>query len=219
MKTVFIFLISLWLAVVIINLQKLNLFLVLFIIFAAVERFWETFLSARYNILDKNSKFDWLFKIIGLFYVILMFGTVLESIYFFKEPDYRFAILGFCIFFPALFLRLSAVRALGGVLDTNIFAGESPPGQKKLVRRGPYKYLRHPIYLGTILECLSIPLAYSCRYTFLFALLFCLPLLVARAYLEERESEKIFGQDYLKYKSEVKAFLPLPFRKTFKQPN
>lgn len=208
MKTIFIFLIILWLAVVIINLPKLNLFLALFIIFAAAERFWETFLCARHNILDKEAKFDLLFKIISLFYVILMFATVLEFLYITKVVDYGFMVIGLFVFFLALALRLSAVRALGGRLDTNIFSKESASGEKKLIRLWPYKYLRHPIYLGTILECLSLPLVYSSRYTFLFALLFCSPLLVARAYLEEEESVKLFGQDYLKYKAEVFAFFP-----------
>jgi protein-S-isoprenylcysteine O-methyltransferase Ste14 len=213
MKIIFIFLIIIWLVVLILNLQKLNLFLVVFIIVAAAERFWETFISARHNILDRKSKFDWLFKIIGLFYILNMFGTILESVYLSKELDYRFRFFWFFVFCLALMLRLSAVRALGHALDTNIFGRESTPGQKRLVRCGPYKYLRHPIYLGTILECLSIPLVFSSRYTFLFALLFCVPLLVMRAYLEEQESLKNFGQDYLKYRSEVFAFLPLPFRK------
>ncbi len=218
MKTIFIFLIILWLAMVIINIQKLNLFLALFIIIAAAGRFWETFISARHNLLDKNSKFDWLFKIVGLFYILIMFGTVLESIYLPKELDYRFSFFWFFIFCLALMLRLSAVKVLGGSLDTNIFSREVLHSQKRLVRRGPYKYIRHPIYLGSILECLAIPMVFSSRYTFFIALLFYLPLLVVRAYLEEQESVKIFGQDYLKYKSEVKAFLPLPFRKAFKQP-
>lgn len=216
MKTIFIALIILWLAVLIIILPKLNWFLALFIIFTVGERCWETFLAAKQNILDRNSKFDWLFKIIGLCYVILIFATLLEFVYSTKETNYRFMLLGFFIFSLALFLRLSAVRALGGGLDTDMYARDNFAGQKILVRHGPYKYLRHPIYLGAILECLSIPLVYSCRYTFLFALLFCLPLLVLRAYLEEQESVKIFGQDYLKYKSEVKAFLPLAFKKLFK---
>lgn len=208
MKTIFIFLIIIWLALVLINLQKLNWFLALFIVFAAAERFWETFIGARHNILDKDAKFDRLFKIISLSYVILMFSTVLEFAYISKVQDYGFMVIGLFVFLLALALRLSAVRALGGRLDTSIFTKEGSFGEKKFIRHGPYKYLRHPIYLGTILECLSLPLIYSARYTFLFALLFCLPLLVVRAYLEEGESLEVFGQEYLKYKSEVFAFLP-----------
>lgn len=209
MKIIILLLIIIWFITIISNFSKFNLFLFLFIISSAIERFWETFITTRQNILDKTSKFDWLFNLISLSYILMMFGTVLEYLFIPKKLIYPLVFLGFITFFLALLLRLWAIKTLEE--DWNIFVLEESKHkikQSKLKEDGPYKYIRHPIYLGVIIESISIPLIFNSYYTLGFAVLFCLPLVILRAYLEENESIKKFGQDYIKYKTKVFAFLP-----------
>jgi methyltransferase len=58
-------------------------------------------------------------------------------------------------------LRLTAIRTLGWRWSTRVMTvpGEAP------VRRGIYRYIRHPNYLGVELEILSAPLAHSAYIT------------------------------------------------------
>lgn len=54
-------------------------------------------------------------------------------------------------------LRISAMRALAGRWTVRIFVlPEAPP-----VTRGIYRYLKHPNYLGVVLEIAALPLVHS----------------------------------------------------------
>lgn len=60
-------------------------------------------------------------------------------------------------FAAAQALRFRSVRSLGPAWTTRIWIR---PG-KPLVRTGPYRWIRHPIYLAVFLEVLSVPMAYG----------------------------------------------------------
>jgi protein-S-isoprenylcysteine O-methyltransferase Ste14 len=78
----------------------------------------------------------------------------------------------------------------------------------KLTRKGPYKYIRHPAYLGMILEVCGIPLIVNSYFIFLFSIVVYIPLLILRVYYEEKEHFRIFGRKYLTYKKQTGAFTP-----------
>jgi protein-S-isoprenylcysteine O-methyltransferase Ste14 len=209
MKIIILSLIVFWFAFVGMNFLKFNLFLVIFILFVAVERFWETFFAAKHNILDKKSQFDWLFRLILFCYVLLMYGNIYEYLYIPKQINYALTASGIVCFFLALVIKLSAIRSLGGKWESHVL-GENKQGiaRDKLIQNGPYRYIRHPIYLGAIIEAISIPLVFNSFFTLIFSVLIYGPLFVYRALLEEKESVKKFGEDYAKYISAVPAFFP-----------
>lgn len=210
MKTAVLSLSIIWFMIVLLNSSKFSLLLFFFIIFAAGERFWETFINSKQNIFNDNSKFDWLFRIIALSYILMMFGVILEYIIAPKRINYGLTIFGIIIFALALVLRLYSIKSLGGKLKTFILGRYRRRSlrRKKIIKRGAYKYIRHPIYLGGIIESISIPLIFNAYYTLVFVCLTCVPFLILRAYLEEREIIKIFGENYIEYKSTVPAFFP-----------
>jgi protein-S-isoprenylcysteine O-methyltransferase Ste14 len=90
--------------------------------------------------------------------------------------------------------RQARAWALGAVADR-------PP----LAARGPYRFVRHPLYSGTILAMWSAP-AMS-RGRLLIASLFTLYLL-AGAWLEERDLARQHGAAWLDYRRAVPPFLP-----------
>jgi protein-S-isoprenylcysteine O-methyltransferase Ste14 len=77
----------------------------------------------------------------------------------------------------------------------------------QIVRRGPYKVVRHPIYSGTLLALLGTAIAIGeARSLAGFALLFIAWWMKSR--LEESFLERQFGADYSQYKRKVKGLIP-----------
>ncbi|MFA6392669.1 MAG: isoprenylcysteine carboxylmethyltransferase family protein [Candidatus Paceibacterota bacterium] len=76
-----------------------------------------------------------------------------------------------------------------------------------LAVNGIYKYTRHPQYVGFIMIMVGFLLQWP---TILTLAMF--PILVFMytrlSYKEEREMEKEFGEEYIKYKEKVPAFIP-----------
>ena len=183
--------------------------LLLFIFLLAIERTWETFYSSRER---RGHKLygDWTLPLVSIAYIILALIVICE--FFLKEIriDYRISFVGFFIFISAFILRIWGMRtlkeqwtvhAIGAQKVKNVF----------LIKSGPYKYIRHPIYLGVILEVLSIPLIWNTYFAFIFAVTINVPLQVIRAYFEEKTSIKKLGKEFISYKKEVPAFLPIKF--------
>ncbi|MCX7826278.1 MAG: isoprenylcysteine carboxylmethyltransferase family protein, partial [Verrucomicrobiae bacterium] len=80
--------------------------------------------------------------------------------------------------------------------------------EHQLIREGIYKYLRHPAYAAILVEVISIPLVTNAWATILLALLTYWPVLLARWQREEMEMIAKFGEQYVRYRQEVPAFVP-----------
>jgi len=77
----------------------------------------------------------------------------------------------------------------------------------RIIRRGPYAVVRHPIYSGGLLALLGTAIAFGAvRGLIGFALVFIGWWMKSR--LEETFLEKQFGADYALYKREVKGLIP-----------
>ncbi len=77
----------------------------------------------------------------------------------------------------------------------------------KLVRKGPFKFIRHPQYLSQILLDAGAGVA-TLSFLVLPLAIIEIPLLVMRASLEEKLLEKHFKEEFLKYKSKSGRMLP-----------
>jgi protein-S-isoprenylcysteine O-methyltransferase Ste14 len=77
----------------------------------------------------------------------------------------------------------------------------------RIIRRGPYAVVRHPIYSAGLLALLGTAIAFGAvRGLIGFALVFIGWWLKSR--LEETFLERQFGADYAQYKREVKGLIP-----------
>jgi protein-S-isoprenylcysteine O-methyltransferase Ste14 len=79
--------------------------------------------------------------------------------------------------------------------------------EHKLVMSGPYRFVRHPLYLGEILFYLSIPMVLGSLYGFI-AMLVLIPMLLYRIRIEEKILVSKFGQEYLEYAHRAKKLIP-----------
>ncbi|MFQ6121869.1 MAG: methyltransferase family protein [Dehalococcoidales bacterium] len=95
----------------------------------------------------------------------------------------------------------SFVRARGSPVPIN------PP--RRLVTTGLYSRVRNPMVLGWIIMLFGVGLLLnSISLIFIFTPLFLLLNILYLKTIEEKEMEKKFGQEYLKYKESVPMFIP-----------
>jgi protein-S-isoprenylcysteine O-methyltransferase Ste14 len=97
---------------------------------------------------------------------------------------------------------LLLIAASVGVIDGLELAGiRSNPRPSALQARGPYRLVRHPLYLGWMLAVFG-----AATMTFdrlVFAVITTLYLVVAVPW-EERSLERAFGEAYTRYKARVR---------------
>src|SRR3989344_3311614 len=74
---------------------------------------------------------------------------------------------------------------------------------RKLVISGPYQYSRNPLYIGIILITLGFSFLAESHVGLIFTLLFFIFWNHLIKYREEPKLEKIFGSEYVDYKSRV----------------
>lgn len=78
----------------------------------------------------------------------------------------------------------------------------------ELVRSGPYRVTRHPIYTGILLGLLGSAVALG-EVRGLVAVALALAAYMRKSGAEERMLEQEFGEEYAAYRREVKALIPL----------
>jgi protein-S-isoprenylcysteine O-methyltransferase Ste14 len=77
-----------------------------------------------------------------------------------------------------------------------------------LVTSGPYRLVRHPIYLGLALLAMGEALAFSSCPAFLIVLFGILPTFVWRARAEEKVLDRAFGERYAVYRQRTRLIIP-----------
>lgn len=112
---------------------------------------------------------------------------------------------------------LSAVAALGAlwlawaagaVLGKQLRVQAVVTADHRLVTDGVYSFVRHPIYLALLILFLASTFAFACKE----ALVVALPLFLAgtelRIFAEDRLLAAHFGEEFVRYRRRVKAYLP-----------
>jgi protein-S-isoprenylcysteine O-methyltransferase Ste14 len=104
---------------------------------------------------------------------------------------------------------------LGLAIWARLYLGRNwgmPMTQKaepELVRNGPYRYVRHPIYSGIILGMVGTALAVSLYW--LVAVIALSAYFVYSAHVEERNMARLFPDTYPEYKHSTKMLVPFVF--------
>ncbi|MEK6546985.1 MAG: isoprenylcysteine carboxylmethyltransferase family protein [Bacteroidota bacterium] len=112
-------------------------------------------------------------------------------------------ILGACISFIGLFFLFQAFR----VFNLREFLGLSPEKSTELIVTGMYRYVRHPLYFGTLILVAGIYLIFPSKNMFGVLILSFTYILIGSK-LEERKLRNHFGQAYADYAKKVKALIP-----------
>lgn len=117
-----------------------------------------------------------------------------------------------------------AVAIVGGVIAlwcilSFVFLGRGTPfpldPPRKLVTRGPYRFVRNPMYLGAALALAGAAVLYKSIPLLSYAILFIAITHLFVLFYEEPTLRKMFGDDYNVYCSKVGRWWP----KSFNYPN
>ena len=93
------------------------------------------------------------------------------------------------------------------VIGRNWSGSVTVKADHELVRSGPYRLVRHPIYTGLLLGFAGTALAVA-EWRGIAAFFLVLVSLWRKLRLEERWMGEVFGARYASYKAEVKALVP-----------
>lgn len=176
---------------------------------ACVERMWSMYLRQGLGRACGGAGRDWTAIAVGYAYVLTLGGSAAEFFLRRGFPAVGFVVAGAVVYVAGVALRYWAFHVLRQQWHVDVSDTE---GARYLVREGPYRMMRHPLYLGACLEIVGLPVFLGAWGALLFGVLVFIPLEITRAYYEERFLGTLFGPAYRQYKDEVGAFFPLPFK-------
>ena len=102
-------------------------------------------------------------------------------------------------------LRWYAIWILGRYFTRDVAVSADQP----VVQRGPYRFIRHPSYSGTLLTMLGVGLCLT-NWASLTALLICVFAgHLYRVQVEEQALIQAIGQPYIEYMQHTRRFIPL----------
>jgi len=104
----------------------------------------------------------------------------------------------------AFALRLWVRAAIGKMYTGHVQVLEG----HRLVRSGPYRWVRHPGYLGFVIMALSLAIGYSSLIGLIAIPALMLPGLVYRMNVEEKLLIDQFGDEYLDYTRHTRRLIP-----------
>lgn len=151
------------------------------------------------------------YSLILSLYLLIAIGTIFEYFYcryiIFLRQEVNLIIsgIGLLMYVGVIPLRAKAIEALGIYMSPDIKILDD----HKLICHGPYRYLRHPLSLYVMIEIIGFTLIPNSYFSLLMALIIFCPMILYRAYLEEKTLIKKIGQEYIDYKKKVCAFIPI----------
>jgi protein-S-isoprenylcysteine O-methyltransferase len=113
-------------------------------------------------------------------------------------------LIGLALFAVGLVIRWSAILHLGRFFTVNVAIAKD----HELVTTGPYRFVRHPSYTGTLLIFLGFGL---CLLNFFSLLAIFVPITIAflwRMRVEEAALREAFGQRYESYARSTARLVP-----------
>jgi len=190
-------------------LWPLNFVIVSFVVFCAIF----VFMVRRSR--DKNKKADPL-SIIAIFIQALAFAiawTIMRKSFTpFLPIDWRaqyfIAVVIVLLVLASLIFVTAAVRTLGKQWSLQARVLE----HHELIRRGPYRIVRHPIYTGMFGMLITSSLARGHWVGLIIASIVYYLGTVMRVRSEEKLLREQFGSQYEEYAREVPALIPIRLR-------
>ncbi|ACL17103.1 methyltransferase family protein [Methanosphaerula palustris] len=165
-------------------------------IFPRLRRYRE---GTRLETKDRRSGLVVIFGLLVAIY--LAFGLSLAGV----------ALLPGWLFYPGIalmvfgvFLRQWSIALLGGFFSALVSVQEG----QTIIRKGPYRYVRHPSYTGGIMIMIGIGVALLSWGAVLVLLLASCGVYGYRIHVEEKALVAKFGDEYRAYMNETKMLIP-----------
>lgn len=148
-------------------------------------------------------------------FLITSYVILGASIFFFIKytPEsgtksyYTGLIIGLSLIFSGMIFRKWSISTLGRFFSSRV----EIQNHHKIITNGPYKYIRHPSYLGSILVLTAPPVLYQQWYFAGFAFLCFVFAYSHRINIEEKVLLQTFPIEYSNYSKKVKKLIPWVF--------
>ncbi len=190
-------------------MKLFSIFYMFFIVFSFIQRISGKVAEAKGEKNNGEIYFKSFYPALFILYIIIFTGSITEYFLINREINLFISFLSLSIYILAIIIRKWAIKSLGNFWSVHIEIKE----KHRVIKTGPYRYLRHPNSLCIILEILSLTLIPNAYYTFLFALFVYMPILIIRMSLEDKMLAKKLGEEYIQYHKEVWAIFPFPIGK------
>ena len=146
-------------------------------------------------------------QILTMIIVTITLTVILTWIDVLRLPESAhqvFYVIGIIFYLLGLILRYSGTYYLGQYFTRDVAVSKD----QELVFKGPYRKLRHPLYLGLFLLTVSVPLFFAQIGIFILATLLMGYVLNKRMTIEEANMEAILKDKYVTWKSTRYRFFP-----------
>lgn len=179
---------------------------VLIFVAAWFERMWSMYVRLGRDRAAASAGRDWSALAVGYAFALVVGGGIVEFLLRRRGLGVdAHTLAGVSVYAASLALRYWAFSELGRQFHIDV----SDPGRdRRLIRTGPYRFIRHPIYAASCLEAVGLPLLLGAWWALALAVCVFIPLEVARARYEERFLRELFGPEYDRFQAEVPGFLP-----------
>ena len=185
--------------------MKFTIFYLVFLILSTINRF-----KMRKKILSRDMcsgkvYAKWTLPALTFSYISILVFTVAEYFICQRKISYLVTATGLSLYLTGLLGRNLPLKVLEKYWSPNVEIRED----QKLIKKGLYRYSRHPYYLFLLIEIVGFTLIPNAYYAFFVAIMVYTFMIYVRIWYEEKALIEKFGQEYLAYKKEVYALLPL----------
>lgn len=118
------------------------------------------------------------------------------------EPGVIF--IGFILFLISCLIRWWGFKSIGKFFNPRVAIYE----HHTLITDGAYAKIRHPLYLGTLINVLAITVIFNSWGALLIMICLTIPALIYRIKVEESFLIDHFGDDYIRYMERTKRLFP-----------
>jgi protein-S-isoprenylcysteine O-methyltransferase Ste14 len=142
------------------------------------------------------------------FFIVLVLSMVLNFFSLGKFDNTTLAWIAVTIMITGLVIRIHSMLTLRNYYTRTLITVE----KQKMVKKGLYKIIRHPGYLGTILIWSAAGLAMENKIIFTVATILILLAYYYRINNEEKMLFQNFGEEYADYKKHSWRLIPIVWR-------
>ncbi len=193
-------------------------FTILYIIFIVLSTTYRLRRITRsYSVEGKPAKIygHFSYAIMLMLYLLITLGSIFE--YFYcryvlqdrHEVNLIISLIGLMMYVGVIPLRAWSLSHLKEHVSHDIKINDD----HRLIKDGPYRYVRHPLALCVIVEVIGFALVANAYFSALIAIGLFLPFMLYRIRLEEKALIERFGYEYIDYQKKVDRLIPWRYKK------
>ena len=115
-----------------------------------------------------------------------------------------YPIVGLALIVCGLLVRWFAISSLNHQFTVDVAIIKD----HRIIRKGPYRVVRHPAYAGSLLSFFGLALSFANYFTMFIIVIPTCSAFLYRIHVEEKALIDNFGEEYVKYCASTKRLIP-----------